>query len=251
MKKKIQPSYLKTSYGAKLAYHHYEGKKNSPGIIFLGGFLSDMNGTKAITLDKFCRKNKITFTRFDYRGHGESSGKFEEGSIGDWLKDATEIFDKITKGKTIIVGSSMGGWIGLLLALKRKSLIAAFVGIAAAPDFTEYLIWNNLDKKTRDEIRTKGVKMFPSDWCGTYPITYKLITDGRKNLLLHKKIPLACPARLIQGMKDEEVPWQNALRLADQITSKDTQIIFQKNGDHRMSEKEDLELLYSVIEGLT
>lgn len=257
MKKKIQPKaeYIKAPDGKRIAYRRFVGKKNLPGIIFCGGFLSDMTGVKAMAIAAFCRKNGISLINFDYTGHGISDGKFEEGTIGRWRDDALLVLDKLTKGKQIIIGSSMGGWIGLLMARARPKRIGALIGIAAAPDFTEYLLWDKLDKKTQDEIRTKGKKYFESDFdsksgCSSYAITWKLIEDGRKNMLLHKKIAIDCPVRLIHGMDDEDVPYETSLRIAEKLTGKDVRIILQKEGNHRMSEPDDIELILATIEEL-
>jgi len=235
-----------------IAYHRHEGKRKSlPGIIFLGGFRSDMTGTKAITLEKFCMEQGLDFIRFDYFGHGASSGEFERGGcIGRWKNDALAVLDNLANRPQILVGSSMGGWLMLLAALERPDKIAALVGIAAAPDFTETLIWNPMAENQKSEIMEKGIAHIPSDECGTYPITRELIEDGREHLLLHDRIPINCPVHLIHGMRDEDVPYQTSVRLAEIIESEDVQVILQKSGGHRMSEEGDLELILRVMKEL-
>ena len=232
----------------RLAYQRQVGAKKRPGLIFLGGFASDMEGTKAAFLADYCAKHKISFVRFDYRGCGSSPGVFAEATIGDWLQDSLAIFDKLTAGPQIVVGSSMGGWIGLLLAKERRTRVKALIGIAAAPDFTEDLIWKNLSKAQRAKMMRDGVlyeKDAPPD--RRVPLTLKLIKEARKHFVFKKSFPLSCPVRLMQGMQDEQVPWQYVERIAQHITQKNVRVTLIKKGDHRLSTKEDLALMGQTI----
>ena len=243
------PRFLTRPDGETLAYHSIAGR--APGIIFLGGFMSDMSGTKATTLEAFARRRGQAFLRFDYQGHGESSGRFEDGSIGRWSEDAIAALDELTEGPQVLVGSSMGGWIMLLAALARPERIAGLLGIAAAPDFTEDLMWAAYSAEIRATIETEGVYHEPSDYSETpYPITKHLIEDGRRHLLLRAPIPLTCPVRLLQGMRDEDVPWQTALRLAEALESEDVEMTLVKAGDHRLSEPVDLQRLEATLQRL-
>ncbi len=243
------PEILASGSGVSIAYHRIRGK--SPGVVFMGGFMSDMTGGKALALEAFCRTRGQAFLRFDYRGHGASSGRFEEGTIGLWAEDALAAFDRLTEEPQIIVGSSMGGWIALLTALKRPERVAGLVGIAAAPDFTEDLIWAALNPDKRDKLARDGVLHEPSEYGEQpYAITHRLIQDGRQHLLLRGPIPLACPVRLLHGMLDPDVPWQRSLRLADKLASADTRVVLVKDGDHRLSRDQDLALLRQTVEEL-
>jgi pimeloyl-ACP methyl ester carboxylesterase len=225
--------------GSTIAYHKTEG--DEPGIVFLGGFRSDMTGTKAQALEEHCRAQKRSFIRFDYFGHGQSSGDFEDGTIGRWAEDAMCILDEITDGPQILVGSSMGGWIMLLTALARPNRIAALIGIAAAPDFTETLMWDNYPEEIKIKLQRDGIYYHPTPYEeGPYAITMKLIEEGRKHLLLERAIDIRCPVHLIQGMLDEAVPWQHALAIADNLTSEQVTVTLVKDGDHRLSRDEDL-----------
>jgi len=229
-----------------------EGK---PGLIFLGGFASDMTGTKASFLDERCEKASLAYLRFDYRGHGASSGTFTEGCIGDWADDALQILDKLAEGPQILIGSSMGGWIGLLLARARPERFAGFVGIAAAPDFTEDLIRPALSAKQMEELvrdgqtfETEADPDAPEDH--RIPITQKLMEDGMNNLVLRAPIELDAPVRLLQGMRDPEVPWQTALKIAETVTSEDVRVTLVKDGEHRFSRTQDLEMMWDVIKAI-
>ncbi len=232
-----------------LAYHSTAGR--APGIIFLGGFLSDMTGTKARALEAYARGRGQAFLRFDYQGHGESSGRFEDGTIGRWAEDAIAAIDELSEGPQILVGSSMGGWIMLLAALARPERVAALLGIAAAPDFTEDLMWQRFPEEIKAEIETQGVHYEASDYAETpYPLTKRLIEEGRRHLLLRGPIPLTCPVRLLHGMQDPDVPWETALRLADKLESRDVEVVLVKDGDHRLSEPADLRRLEATLDRL-
>jgi len=243
------PRILSRPGGVKLAYHRLDG--GAPGIVFLGGFMSDMTGGKALALEAFARARGQAFLRFDYQGHGQSSGAFTEGSIGLWAGDALAVLDAATEGPQILVGSSMGGWIMLLTALARPERVAALVGIAAAPDFTEDLVWQAFDENVRETLRRDGVYHQPSDYGeAPYPITRQLIEDGRRHLLLRAPIAIGCPIRLIQGLADPDVPWQTALRIAERVESDDVEVILVKGGGHRLSEPADLARLGRTVEAL-
>jgi pimeloyl-ACP methyl ester carboxylesterase len=241
------PDTLAAPDGVSIAYHRFRGK--SPGVVFMGGFMSDMTGTKAMTLETFCRNRGQAYLRFDYRGHGASSGRFEDGTIGLWSEDALAAFDSLTDGPQIIVGSSMGGWIALLTALKRPARVAGLVGIAAAPDFTEDLMWAVFPAEKREQLARDGVLYEPSDYAEKpYGITMKLIEDGRRHLLLRgAPLPLTCPLRLLHGMRDPDVPWQRSLTLADKIAAEDVRVVLIKDGDHRLSREHDLALLCDTV----
>lgn len=240
---------LVSAGGVSIAYHRTPGK--SPGVVFLGGFMSDMTGTKATTLEALCRARGQAFLRFDYRGHGASSGRFEDGTIGLWAEDALAAFDQLTQGPQVLVGSSMGGWIALLTALERRERVAGLVGIAAAPDFTEDLLWAALAPDKRDDLARRGVLHLPSEYSDKpYSITWRLIEDGRRHLLLRGPIDLTCPVRLLHGMRDPDVPWQRSLRLADKLATSDVRVLLIKDGDHRLSRDQDLSFLCRVVEDL-
>ena len=244
-----QASILTREDGATIAYHRRTGKR--PGIVFLGGFMSDMTGTKAKTLDAFAAARGQAYLRFDYFAHGASSGDFAEATIGRWKEDAIAVFDQLTEGPQILVGSSLGGWLMLLLALARPERVAALVGIAAAPDATEDLMWARFPPKVRDEIMREGAARLPSEYSADgYLFTRKLIEEGRRHLVTRGAIPIACPVRLLHGMKDPDVPWQTSLALAERLQSRDVQVTLVKDGDHRLSTESDLALLTRTIEAL-
>ena len=244
-----RPETLLAPDGVSIAYHRTHGK--SPGVVFFGGFMSDMTGSKATTLEAFCSARGQAFLRFDYRGHGASSGVFEEGTIGCWADDALTAFDRLTEGPQILVGSSMGGWISLLTALKRRERVAGLVGVAAAPDFTEDLVWAALSTDHREVLAREGVIRQPSDYSERpYSITHKLIEDGRRHLLLRSTIDFIGPVRLLHGMRDPDVPWQRSLRLADKLATSDVRVELIKDGDHRLSREQDLKLLCRTVEEL-
>lgn len=248
------PQSLARPDGATIAYHRLPGKAGDarPGIVFLGGFASDMAGTKAAALEAFCRGSDQAFLRFDYSGHGQSSGVFRDGTIGRWTADALAVIDAATTGPQILVGSSMGGWIMLLAALARRERIAGLVGIAAAPDFTEDLMWAELTPADRETLTREGAVLQPSAYDDDpYVITRALIEDGRSHLLLHAPIDLTCPVRLLHGMRDADVPWRTALRLSEQLASDDVQVLLIKDGDHRLSRPGDLQRLFAAVTELS
>ena len=213
--------------------------------------MSDMAGTKALALEDYARARGQAFLRFDYQGHGASSGRFEDGTIGLWASDATAAIAELTEGPQVLVGSSMGGWIMLLAALAQPERIAGLVGIAAAPDFTEDLIWSQADEAQRKAIQEDGVYREPSPYGEQpYTITRALIEDGREHLLLRRPIPLTCPVRLIHGLEDPDVPWDLSLKLAAALDSEDVETLLVKGGDHRLSEPRDIARLKRVVGGL-
>lgn len=235
--------------GNEIAYVKCAGA--GPGVMFFGGFKSDMSGTKAMSLQAYCEARGQAFVRFDYSGHGRSGGRFEDGTIGAWAGDAIAVLDEVAQGPQIVIGSSMGGWIALLAVLARPERIAAYVGIAAAPDFTEDMMWAGFSEDIRETLRTDGVYYEPSEYEeGPLPISYSLIEEGRDHLLLRAPIALSCPVRLIQGMRDTSVPWQTALKIAEQVATDDVEVSLVKGGDHRLSEPADIARLQRVLDSL-
>lgn len=228
-----------------IAYETLAG--GSPGVLFLTGFKSDMTGQKAEALRDYCVRESIAFTRFDYGGHGQSGGVFEEGTIGGWLDDATAVLDEITQGNQIIVGSSMGGWIALLLAKRRPARVAGLIGIASAPDFTERLIWDVLTPAQKEQLARDGCFPIPNCYGGEpYNITRTLIEEGRNHLLLHQKsINLPCPAHFIHGTADEDVPVALGKELAKRVPF--SKLTLVAGGNHRLSESEHLKLLCAAL----
>lgn len=222
-----------------------------PGVVFLSGFKSDMTGAKAAFLEESCRRRGQAFVRFDYQGHGFSSGKFEDGTIGRWKNDALAVIDTLTQGPQILVGSSMGGWLMLLCALARPARVCGLIGIAAAPDFTEDLFWNVLAEKQRKALMEKGHISAPSKYGDPYVFTRGLIEDGRDHLLLRAPIHIDAPVRLLQGREDPDVPWETAGMIAKKLTGEDVEIIYVEDGDHRLSRDEDLALLDETLQSLT
>ena len=249
MAPRVGAQILTRPQGATIAYRRRAGAE--PGVVFLGGFRSDMTGTKALFLEDYCQSRGRAYLRFDYFAHGESSGDFADGTISRWRDDAICVIDSLTAGPQILVGSSMGGWIMVLAALARPQRVAALVGIAAAPDFTSDLLPQRLDAAQVRELNERGRVVLPSayDPAG-YLYTKALVEDGNRNLVLRGAIPLACPVRLLHGMADGSVPWQQSLRLAERLASVDVALTLVKDGDHRLSRDADLARLASVLDGL-
>ncbi|HEX3500790.1 MAG TPA: alpha/beta hydrolase [Stellaceae bacterium] len=244
-----KPPILARADGATIAYHRLDGK--SPGIVFLGGFRSDMTGSKAMALEAFCRARGQAFLRFDYFAHGASSGEFAEATIGRWRDDVLAVLDALTAGPQILVGSSIGGWLMLLTALARPARIAALVGIAAAPDATEDLMWRRLSPAQQQAMRQGGSLTVPSEYDPAgYLLTHRLIEEGRAHLLLRGPVALSCPVRLLHGMADRDVPWPTSLRLAERLASADVTLTLIKDGDHRLSGEADLARLRSILTAL-
>lgn len=242
--------HLELATGGRIAYHHRSG--SSPGILFCAGFNSNMQGTKALALQAWCAGQGRQYTRFDYSGHGESSGKFENGTIGQWRDDALAVLDHVTDGPQVIVGSSMGGWIMLLVARSRPEKVAALVGIATAADFTESLRTRGLSKEQLRQLEETGYCDIPNcyDDGEPYRIGRQLLDEGRQHLLLDNDIPLDVPVRLIQGQLDDDVPWEHALRLMGRLRSADVELQLIKSGDHRLSDSEDLARLTRTLDVL-
>ena len=242
-----KPQILDLPGGQSLAYVHHAGRV--PGIQFFSGFNSTMEGDKALALEHWCLQQGRQFTRFDYFGHGQSSGDFSEGRVGRWRDDALAIFDQVTQGPQLLVGSSMGGWIMLLLALARPERVIGLVGLAAAPDFTQRLRDSGLGPEDRKQLESSGYCQIPCDYDDgePYVISAGLLDEGEQHLLLNSSIAIACPVRLIQGQRDTDVPWQTALQLAECIRSDDVEVILVKNGDHRLSGPEDISRLEQTV----
>ncbi len=240
-------AFLTTDEGGELAYEHLPGA--APGVLFCPGFNSDMQGDKARALRAWCEARGRQFTRFDYSGHGRSSGRFEEGTIGQWLRDTLAILDRATDGPQLVVGSSMGGWIMLLTALRRPQRVAALVGIAAAPDFTESLWRDGLDDGQRESLERAGYCEIPNcyDDGQPYRIGRQLLEEGRDHLLLTADIPIDLPVRLLHGQLDDDVPWEHALTLARHLHSDNVEVQLIKDGDHRLSRPHDLERLIRTV----
>ncbi len=230
---------------ARLAYAHTPGE--GPTVVFLSGYKSDMEGTKAVHLEAWAEARGRAFLRLDYSGHGQSGGVFEEGCIGDWAQDAQAVIEAVTEGPLVLVGSSMGGWIACLLAKRLSARLAGFVGIAAAPDFTEDGFWAGFSEEEREKVMTEGVTYLPSAYGDPYAVTKRLIEDGRENLVLRAPLPMAVPVRLMQGTEDEAVTRETALRLLDHIEGDDVQLCFVKGADHRFSEPENLAMIEAAI----
>jgi pimeloyl-ACP methyl ester carboxylesterase len=239
---------LDRSNGIELAWARLDG--TGPMVVFLPGFRSDMTGDKATALASFCAERGQGMLRFDYSGHGASSGDFLDGTIGAWAADALAAIDALTAGPLVLVGSSMGGWIALLTAIARPERVAALVGIAAAPDFTQRLMWESMAPSERATLEREGVLYVPSQYGDPTPITHALIQDGANHLVLTGPIPIRCPIRLLHGQADPDVPWELALRIAEQVDSSDTRIVLVKDGDHRLSRPADLELLRQTVAAL-
>ncbi len=234
--------------GTELAWIRLDG--SGPTVVFLPGFRSDMTGDKATALAAFCEQHGIGMLRFDYSGHGASSGDFLAGTIGIWAADALAVIDRLTVGKLILVGSSMGGWIALLTALARPDGIAALVGIAAAPDFTQRLMWPAMTASEQATLQRDGVLQVPSQYGEPTPITLKLIEDGTSHLVLTAPIPIRCPVRLLHGQADPDVPWELALEIAQRLETPDVRVTLVKDGDHRLSRTADLALLHQTLAAL-
>ena len=237
--------FLETATGRKLAYRKTDG--HGPGIVFLGGFMSDMTGTKAVWLEDWARSNGRAFLRFDYSGHGQSSGAFTDGCIGDWAADAMAAVTALTRGPQVLVGSSMGGWIALLLARAMPERVHAMVGIAAAPDFTEDSMWPGLSDAQRTEIRDKGQTRLPNDHDAPYTLTRRLFEDGKRQRVLHSPLPLPFPVRLLQGSRDAAVATSVPLRLMDHADCPDMRLELVKDADHRFSSPDCLGLIARAI----
>lgn len=227
---------------------------SAPGLFWLGGFNSDMRGTKALALDAWAEEHGRACVRFDYSGHGESGGAFIDGTIGRWLEESIAVFERFCRGPQVVIGSSMGGWMALLLARalatrEAAATLAGLVLIAPAPDFTEQLMWNGFSDEVRQQIITNGVWMRPSEYGdgAPYPITRALIEEGRNHLLLGSAIELGCPVRILQGAQDPDVPWQHAFALAHRLPAEDVVLTMIQDGDHRLSRPQDIARIMAAV----
>jgi pimeloyl-ACP methyl ester carboxylesterase len=237
--------FLETRQGRRLAYHKSEG--TGPTIVFLGGLKSDMEGTKAVHLEAWAKAREQAFLRFDYSGHGESSGTFEEGCIGDWHQDTVASVSELTAGPLIVVGSSMGGWQALLLAKAMPERIAGMVTIAAAPDFTEDGYWASFSDEQKAALDTVGHVELPSDYMEPYIITKRMIEDGRQQLVLRDGLELPFPVRFLQGTADTAVTTETAVRLLGHASGDDMRLLLVKDADHRFSDGPCLGLIENAV----
>jgi len=224
-----------------------------PGLFWLGGFKSDMRGTKALALDAWAAERGRACTRFDYSGHGESGGDFADGTIGRWLEESVAVFDRFCEGPQVVIGSSMGGWMALLLARElaqrpaSRASLKALVLIAPAPDFTEELMWKGFSPEARRQIETTGVWLRPSEYGDPYPITRSLIEEGRNHLLLGAAIEVGCPVHILQGAKDPDVPWKHAFALVHRLPADDVALTMIQDGDHRLSRPQDIARILAAV----
>lgn len=233
----------------EIAVLHRPG--DGPCVVWLGGFRSDMTATKASALDAWGAANGRAVLRFDYSGHGASSGRFEDGTIGVWLDDAVAAIEAYAGPAPVLVGSSMGGWIALLAARRLAVAPAGLVLIAPAVDFTEALMWERFSDDVKAEIMERGRWMRPSAYApGPYPITRALIEEGRDHLMLHAPVRAGAPVHILQGMNDPDVPWEHAMRLVERLAQDDVVVTLVKDGDHRLSRDEDIARLLEAVDGV-
>ncbi len=249
------PAFIEVGQGSAMRRIAVRARAGAaPGLFWLGGFNSDMRGTKALALDAWAAEHGRGCVRFDYSGHGESGGEFIDGTIGRWLEESVAVFEQFCRGPHVVIGSSMGGWMALLLAREviRRSMNASLAGlvlIAPAPDFTEELMWKGFSPEIRQEIESKGVWMRPSEYGdgSPYPITRALIEDGRQHLLLGSSIEAKCPVRILQGAKDPDVPWQHAFTLVHRLPADDVVLTMIQDGDHRLSRPQDIARIIAAV----
>jgi pimeloyl-ACP methyl ester carboxylesterase len=243
--------FLKRDGFPALAYLRTKGENPSlPTVVFLSGFRSDMMGTKAEYLAQACARRGQEFVRFDYSGHGQSGGAFTDGTIGSWLEDALAVIDMLTDGRLIVVGSSMGGWLALRAALLRKDRVKGLIGLAAAPDFTRG-IPAAMTQAQKDELESKGYFTEANEYDSDYIFTKTLLEEGEAHCMLDGPIAIDCPVRLVQGMKDDDVPWQTAHRIANALTTQDKKVYLREEGTHRLSSGDDLALLERLVAELS
>jgi pimeloyl-ACP methyl ester carboxylesterase len=249
-----EPTFIDVGSGSntrKIAVRARAG--SSPGLFWLSGFNSDMQGTKAVALDAWAAEQGRGCVRFDYSGHGSSGGGFIDGTIGRWLEESVAVFDRFCEGPQVVIGSSMGGWMALLLAREiarrgnGRASLAGLVLIAPAPDFTEELMWKGFSPEVRQEIETKGVWLRPSQYGEPYPITKALIEEGRNHLLLGSAIEVGCPVHILQGAQDPDVPWKHAFALAHRLPSDDVVLTMIQDGDHRLSRPQDIARIIAAV----
>ncbi len=244
--KDIAPQYLDTPSGRRIAYHQTKG--DNPGILFLGGFKSDMTGTKACYLEQWARNQNQAYIRFDYSGHGQSSESFEDGTIGSWLEDTQQVLSQLTQGPQLLVGSSMGGWLSLLLARANPDRIKGIVTIACATDFTEKLLIPSLSEQQLETVTQLGKIEVPSEY-DQQPVVISqvLLTEGHGHLLLNSTINIRCPIHMIHGLADEDVPWDISLQTLQQVETNNVSLELVKDGDHRLSKPTDLERISEAL----
>jgi pimeloyl-ACP methyl ester carboxylesterase len=251
-----EPAFIEVGNGAgqrRIAVRARAG--GSPGLFWLGGFHSDMKGTKALAFDAWAAAQGRACVRFDYSGHGESGGVFTDGTIGRWLEESVAVFQNFCSGPQVVIGSSMGGWMALLLAREiakradNRASLAGMVLIAPAPDFTEELMWKGFSPEIRAEIEQKGFWLRPSEYGdGTpYPITRALIEEGRNHLLLGAKVDVGCSVRILQGAQDPDVPWRHAFALAHRLPAEDVVLTMIQDGDHRLSRPQDIARIITAV----
>jgi pimeloyl-ACP methyl ester carboxylesterase len=250
----LEPAFIavgEANGGRRIAVRARAG--GAPGLFWLGGFNSDMRGTKALALDAWAAEHDRACVRFDYSGHGESGGALVDGTVGRWLEESVAVFERFCNGPQIVIGSSMGGWIALLLAreiAKRPGVGASLAGlvlIAPAPDFTEALMWNGFSPEVKQEIEKNGVWLRPSQYGDPYPITHALIEEGRNHLLLGSAIEVGCPVRILQGAQDPDVPWRHAFALAHRLPADDVVLTVIQDGDHRLSRPQDIARIIAAV----
>ncbi|MDH3694202.1 MAG: alpha/beta hydrolase [Gammaproteobacteria bacterium] len=237
---------LETGQGGYIAYRRRPGRP--PTIVFLSGYKSYMGGTKAVFLDSFCAQHGYAYLRFDYFGHGRSSGEFVDGTIGRWYEDALAVVTQLTDDKLVLVGSSMGGWIMSLLARTIPERIAGMVGIASAPDFTERLMWPRFSREQRAKLESGDVLQLPSAYDDqSYPVTMRFIEEGREQLVLDAKIEVDCPVHLLHGMNDPDVPWETSVALANALSTDRVIVTLFKGSEHRLSSDAELEKIAQAV----
>jgi pimeloyl-ACP methyl ester carboxylesterase len=239
----------------RIAYRLSPGDPGKVKLLWLPGFLSDMASTKALAVADWARAHRHAMLRFDYSGHGLSGGDLREATIGDWLEEAALMFDALGNGPRIVIGSSMGGWLALLLARRlkeqeRSGELAGLVLIAPAWDMTEMLMWRKFSERRREEVESKGVTPVPSAYGEAYPVTKRLIEEGRSHSIEGRSFDPGCPVRILQGYRDADVPWRHALALIDLLAGEDVELTLIKSGDHRLSEPQDLLRLTAAIAAL-
>lgn len=239
--------YIQSASGNRLAYRKTEGDRRKVTLVWMGGFNSDIAGSKVTSLEAWAGKEGTPFLAFDYSGHGESEGAFSDGTISSWRSDCLTAIDELTDGPLILIGSSMGGWLALLSALARIQRVVGIVLIAPAPDFTQKLMWPEFSAEAKRAIMDEGVYMRPSEYGDPYPITRALIEDGKQWQILDDAIALDMPIRILQGMLDEDVPWRHALKINEALSSQDVVLSLIKDGDHRLSREEDIQRLIETV----
>ncbi|MAV48306.1 MAG: alpha/beta hydrolase [Alphaproteobacteria bacterium TMED89] len=239
--------------GTRLVYDRLKVQEgiSAPGLVFLCGFGSDKEGSKALFLEEHAKKTGQSFVRFDYFGHGQSGGDFKDGTIGRWAEDAVAVLDELTQGPQILIGSSMGGWLMLLAALARKDRVAGLIGIAAAPDFTRRLQWPKLTAAQQATVMEAGLVQVPSNYEDDYVFTRALFEDGDRHLLLDGSIDLDIPVTLLHGQQDADVPVESSLEIAAQVRSEDVVLELVKSADHRFSGPDELARLAAAVDTMT